>query len=57
MTFASVHRPLEAYAAALERAGLVIERIREPRTPLGASRTNRWWRVPLFLHLRARRPA
>jgi SAM-dependent methyltransferase len=57
MVFASEHRPLETYAAALERAGLLIERIREPRTPRGASRTNRWWRVPLFLHVRALRPA
>jgi SAM-dependent methyltransferase len=60
MVFHSSHHPLEAYACALEEAGFLIERIREPRstrpdgTPVG--RTNRWLRVPLFLHLRAVKP-
>jgi ubiquinone/menaquinone biosynthesis C-methylase UbiE len=31
VTFSFVHRPLEAYARALEQAGLLIEAIREPR--------------------------
>ena len=57
MTFHSGHHPLEDYARALERTALLIEAIREPRSttldgvPVG--RTNRWLRVPLFLHLRA----
>jgi SAM-dependent methyltransferase len=51
MTFTSIHRPLEAYTAALERVGLLIERLVEvPDTtdPPG----DRWRRIPLFLHLR-----
>jgi ubiquinone/menaquinone biosynthesis C-methylase UbiE len=58
MTFHSVHRPLETYSRALERAGLAIEALREPPAPAGpdaSPRTVRWTRVPLFLHLRARR--
>jgi SAM-dependent methyltransferase len=43
LTFANVHRPLGAYGAALERAGLAVEAIREPR----------WELVPMFLYLRA----
>ena len=60
MTFHSAHHPLEGYARAFEDAGLLIEAVREPRsttldgTP--ASRTNRWLRVPLFLHLRVVKP-
>jgi ubiquinone/menaquinone biosynthesis C-methylase UbiE len=53
MTFTSVHRPLEAYFAALEDAGLVVERLVEvadTTDPPG----DRWQRIPLFLHLRAR---
>jgi ubiquinone/menaquinone biosynthesis C-methylase UbiE len=52
MTFTSIHRSLEAYATALESAGLLIEKIAEipdPNDPSGA----RWRRIPLFLHLRA----
>lgn len=59
MTFHSQHRPLEAYFQALEEAGLLVEALREPGIPdraivLEASR--RWRRLPLFLHIRARRP-
>jgi SAM-dependent methyltransferase len=43
LTFANVHRPLGAYASALERAGFSIEALREPA----------WTVVPMFLHLRA----
>ncbi|MFN2483629.1 MAG: class I SAM-dependent methyltransferase [Candidatus Limnocylindria bacterium] len=55
--YASIHRPLERYARALEAAGLLIETIREP-TPDEAfvaarPRVARWRRMPLFLHLRA----
>ena len=59
MIFHSRHRPLEAYSRVLEGAGLSIEAIREPAVPagpaLGSERTKRWRRVPLFLHLRARK--
>ncbi len=54
MTFRGWHRPLEAWFASLERAGLVVELLTEvPDTtlPPGA----RWRRIPLFLHMRARR--
>ena len=54
MTFNSVHRPLEALFAALEIAGLLAERLVEiPDTtdPPG----DRWQRIPLFLHVRARK--
>lgn len=54
MSFAGRHRPLEAYFAALSATGLVVERLVEvpDRTDAPASR---WRRVPLFLHLTARR--
>jgi len=58
MTFHSRHRPLESYFLALEEAGFVIEALREPKVPDHAivfERTRRWQRLPLFLHLRARR--
>jgi SAM-dependent methyltransferase len=61
LTFHSEHRPLEAYARALEDAGLLTETIREVRVPDQVVRedpaSRRWQRVPLFLHLRAVRPA
>jgi SAM-dependent methyltransferase len=53
MTFAGKHRPIERYARALEDAGFLIERIREPRTRKDQSRTGRWERMPLFLHVAA----
>jgi SAM-dependent methyltransferase len=52
MSFHSEHRPLEAYAKALEQAGLAIEVIREVTEEDPA---DRWSRIPLFLHLRALR--
>jgi SAM-dependent methyltransferase len=55
MRFVSEHRPIETYARALEAAGLAIEALREPKATTGANRTERWSRVPLFLHVRARR--
>lgn len=61
MTFHSEHRPLEAYARALESAGFVIETIREPRPDSGEMRSapheDRWRRVPTFLMMRARTTA
>lgn len=59
MTFHGRHRPLESYFLALEEAGLLVEALREPSLPdyaLVSARSRRWQRVPLFLHLRARRP-
>lgn len=58
MTFHSEHRSLETYSIALEEAGFVIEAIREPSVPdhaITSDSSRRWQRVPLFLHLRARR--
>jgi SAM-dependent methyltransferase len=55
MTFTSRHRPLEAYVAALESAGLLVERLVEvpdSTDPPG----DRWQRLPLFLHFRAVKP-
>jgi SAM-dependent methyltransferase len=58
MTFHGRHRPLESYFLALEESGLLVEALREPSLPdhaLVSERSRRWQRVPLFLHLRARR--
>jgi len=52
MTFSSVHRPLESIFAALEAAGLPVERLVEVGDPT-APRGDRWQRIPLFLQLRA----
>jgi SAM-dependent methyltransferase len=60
MTFHGWLNPLEAYAGAFEDAGLMIERVREPSAPDALVERDpshaRWQRVPMFLHLRARRP-
>lgn len=56
MRFASVHRPLHDYFAALSAAGLLVEELREPTVPddsIWSPSDRRWQRVPLFLHLRA----
>ncbi len=56
----SIHRPLHEYAGALTHAGLLIEELREPALPAAAfvsERSPRWTRIPLFLHLRAVKPA
>jgi SAM-dependent methyltransferase len=57
MHFTGWRYPLEGYARALEDAGLLIERIREPAAPLTALAARagyeRWARLPNFLHLRA----
>lgn len=58
MVFHSRHRPLEAYSRALETSGFVIEAIREHRIPqdgFRSDRSRRWQRIPLFLHVRARK--
>ncbi len=51
MTFESLHRPIAAYFDALAAAGLVVDALREPVTTGHDS----WSRLPLFLHLRARK--
>jgi SAM-dependent methyltransferase len=56
MTFVSAHRPLHAYTDAMNRAGLLIERLNEPAAPEHAvtrPQSRRWQRLPLFLHIRA----
>ena len=57
VTFASEHRPLEAYFEALADAGLLVERLREPAVPAhevhGRPERRRWQHIPLFLHIRA----
>ncbi len=55
MTFNQYHRPLQAYFDGLERAGLVVKKLREiqpgptllERLPHAA----RWTKVPIFLHI------
>ena len=59
MTFHSAHRPLETYFNALEEAGFLVDALREPAVPehaIVADSWRRWQRLPLFLHVRARRP-
>jgi len=56
MHFAGWSQPLEAYATALEGAGLAITSLREPLPDLDHGRHHlaRWTRLPLFLWLQAR---
>jgi SAM-dependent methyltransferase len=56
MTFRGWTYTLEDYFRALESAGLVVERVREPRPSGSSERFEKWRRVPLFLFLRAQRP-
>lgn len=57
MTFAGWTYPFGSYFRALEQAGFLVERIREPRVPEDSVREDpakaRWWRIPAFLHVRA----
>ena len=60
MTFHSMHHPLSAFARAFERAGLLVETLREP-VPDDAHvadhpQVARWQREPCFLHGRAVKP-
>jgi SAM-dependent methyltransferase len=60
MTFHDAHRPLSAYLGAIERAGLLVEAVREP-VPDDAHvadfpEVERWRREPSFLAVRALRP-
>lgn len=50
MTFHSVHRSLETFSRALERHGFLVEAIREVTEE---DPDDTWYRMPLFLHLRA----
>jgi hypothetical protein len=54
MTFTSRHRPLQAYFDALEAPGLAVDHLVEVADTT-APDGSRWRRIPLFLHLRARR--
>ncbi|HMG25288.1 MAG TPA: class I SAM-dependent methyltransferase [Acidimicrobiia bacterium] len=53
MVFHSYHRPLGMYARAFEKAGFVIDALREPADPVSGVEHARWRRLPLFLHIRA----
>jgi SAM-dependent methyltransferase len=53
MTFRGWTYSLEDYVVALERAGLLIETMREPRPVRASPRYRRWNRVPMFLLVRA----
>jgi SAM-dependent methyltransferase len=59
MTFHGWSHALEEYARPLEEAGFLVERIREPAASPQAvahrAEYRRWQRVPMFLHLRARK--
>ena len=61
LTFHSEHRPLEAYARATQSAGLLIEALREavPSDQVAErdQKDRRWQRIPMFLHIRAVKPA
>jgi SAM-dependent methyltransferase len=61
LTFHSEHRPLEAYMRALEATGMLTQTLRELRMPDESlardPAAKRWQRVPMFLHLRAVKPA
>ena len=61
LTFHSEHRPIEAYMRALEAGGLLTEALREVRAPDEYAAPDpagrRWQRIPMFLHLRAIKPA
>jgi SAM-dependent methyltransferase len=61
LTFHSEHRPIETYLRALEASGLLTEALREVRAPdevvARDPAARRWQRIPMFLHLRAVKPA
>jgi hypothetical protein len=54
MRFAGWSQPLEAYAAALEGAGLAITALREPVPDARRTGLAQWRRLPLFLWLKVR---
>jgi SAM-dependent methyltransferase len=60
MTFHDTHRPLGAYMGTLERAGLLVEAVREPIPDddhvAAFPYVERWRRAPVFLLVRALKP-
>jgi SAM-dependent methyltransferase len=56
MTFNSEHRPIEDYVSAIVAAGLLVDRLVEV-LDTDAEPGSRWNRVPMFLQLRAVKPA
>jgi hypothetical protein len=58
MEFHDAHLPLSGWFHALEQAGLLVEAVREP-APSGdfaqQAGVARYRRLPLYLHVRARR--
>lgn len=55
MNFAGWAYPLEGYFGALERAGFVVQAVREPSL-IEAGDDTRWRRIPIFLMWRAVKP-
>ena len=59
MTFTSRHWPLQSYFAALHDAGFTVDALKEVTvnkpSAADAGIGDHWWRVPLFLDLRARK--
>ena len=57
MVFAGWAHSFESYVLALEEAGFLVERVREPRVPERYLEKDpaegRWLRIPNFLHVRA----
>jgi SAM-dependent methyltransferase len=57
MTFSGWAYPLQSYFQALEAAGFLVERLREPPAPEQAVERDpaeqRWQRIPCFLHVTA----
>jgi molybdopterin-guanine dinucleotide biosynthesis protein A/SAM-dependent methyltransferase len=56
MDFHEIHRPLSALTGALEKAGLLVEALREPVPDAGLPDLAKYRRSPLFLHGRAMKP-
>ena len=61
MTFSSRHHTLEGYFSALASAGLTVDALREvtvrdDATSSPAAHHRRWFRIPMFLFLRAVKP-
>ncbi len=56
MTFRGWSYALQDYVRSFERAGFLIETMREPVPETPSGELERWCRVPMFLHVRARLP-
>ena len=60
MRFVSRHAPIERYIDELAVKGLLVERLRESKLPeqgVVGRHSPRGRRIPLFLHVRAVKPA